>query len=325
MKGDAEDAMKQTAFVSHYDCSRHDTGWEHPDHQGRLPALMRAVHADMLTLFDHLLEVEGRHASQDELSLVHSAEYLRQVEGWVAEATRAERVIEPVPGLRVSGASLDAARAGVGAPLTAIDRILDGEVRQAFCPVRPPGRYVTGDAAGGFGLLNTVATAVRYLERQSRGRAEAAGPVPFVLELCGPAGSPTATLMKDEGIRVAGVYRTVSGQPEDGSERHLNPGAGSLAFMDALEEVLALSVGADDRFSALVLSIGFDGLTGDPLGDLGLQPVDYYAATLRIRRFAEEFCQGRIVSILEGGYESRGLGRAAVQHLRALVGVDPVG
>src|SRR5690554_6824648 len=120
MSDEAPGLMKETAFVSHYDCSRHDTGWEHPDHQGRLPALMRAVHADMLTLFDALLEVEGRHASQEELSLVHSAEYLSQVEGWVAEATRMEKVIEPVPGLRVSDASQDAARAAVGAPLTAV-------------------------------------------------------------------------------------------------------------------------------------------------------------------------------------------------------------
>ena len=323
MGRDGDRPMRDTAFVSHSDCARHDTGWEHPDHQGRLPALMRAVYADMLTLFDRLLEVEGRHASREELELVHSAEYLSLVESWVVAATQAGEVIEPVAGLRISDASMDAARAAVGAPLTAVDRILAGEVRQAFCPVRPPGRYVTGDASGGFGVFNSVVTCARYLDRQIRRSIDGAASGPFILELCGPAGTPTAGLVAKDGFRVDGVYRSVDGGlPAGQHERFLGSGAGSAAFMDALDDLLSRAAG--ERFPAVILSIGFDGLAGDPLGDLGLQPEDYYAVTMRVRRFADEFCGGRIISILEGGYDSKGLGRATVQHLRALVGVDSV-
>lgn len=315
--------MKETAFVSHYDCSRHDTGWKHPEHQGRLPALMRAVYADMLTLFDVLLEVEGRHASAEELRIVHSEAYLERVEGWAAEARRLEEVIEPVPDLRVSGASLDAARAAVGCTLAAVDKVLDGEVRRAFCAVRPPGRYVTRNEAGGFGILNTVVTCARYLgHRLGVGGDEAVRKV-FVLELCGPAGSPSARLMEDQDALVGGVYLAVEGERAGSNERHLASGVGAPAFLNALEQVLEVAAG--ERFSGMVLSIGFDGLAGDPLGDLGLRPEDYHATTLRVRRFAEEWCGGRMVSILEGGYETRGLGIATVQHLRALAGVAPIG
>src|SRR5690606_2496765 len=133
------------------DCSRHDTGWHHPDHQGRLPALMRAVYADMLTLFDPLLEVEGRHASDAELRLLHTPEYLARLRTWTEDAAARSQVLEPVPGIRVSGASWDAATAAVGSTLTAVDRVLAGDVRNAFCAVRPPGRYVHRDRPGGFG------------------------------------------------------------------------------------------------------------------------------------------------------------------------------
>lgn len=315
--------MRETAFVSHYDCSRHDTGWNHPDHQGRLPGLMRAVHADMLTLFDSLLEVEGRHASPEELLLVHSEAYLAQVEGWVAEAARLGKVIEPVPGIRVSGASMDAARAAVGCTLTAVDRILADEVQRAFCAVRPPGRYVTRDAPGSFGLYNTVATCADYLGRAVRAQQGADSRGLFVLEIGGPGGSPTAHLLKDKAVHVAGVYLAGSGPPAGEHERHLGKGAGSRAFLEAVDQLL--EKGSDVKYAALVLSIGFDGLAGDHSGDLALQPVDYHSVTRRLRHFAEEQCDGRIVSVLEGGSDARGLGIAAVQHLRALVGVDPIG
>lgn len=318
--------MRRTAFVSHYDCSRHDTGWQHPDHQGRLPALMRAVHADMLTLFDHLLEVEGRHATREELLLLHTPDYLDRLHGWVEEATNRGSVIEPIPGVRVSGATWDAATAAVGCTLTAVDRVLDGEVDGAFCAVRPPGRYVTRSEPGGFGVLNTVATCASYAARCGRDEApEEGSPGVLVLELCGPAGSPTADLLPEGVARVCGVYRSSSpGVISLGSGTGIvPPGVGRVAVEEALESVLADAC-RESRFDALILSIGFDGLEGDPLGDLGLRPLDFYHLTRRVRTFADDHCAGRLVSILEGGYEARGLGTAAVQHLRGLVGVDPI-
>jgi len=157
--------VKATAFVSHYDCSRHDTGWSHPEHQGRLPGLMRQVYRDMLTLHEPLLEVEGRHATREELLLAHSAEYLDQVEGWAEEAARRGRPLVIEEDLVVSGASYDAARAAVGCALVAVDEVLEGRVRNAFCAVRPPGPDAERDRPGRFGPLNPVATVVQQLLR----------------------------------------------------------------------------------------------------------------------------------------------------------------
>jgi acetoin utilization deacetylase AcuC-like enzyme len=316
--------MRRTAFVNHYDCSRHDTGWQHPDHQGRLPALMRAVYADMLTLFGHLLEVEGRHATREELLTIHSPEYLATVEGWVADAAAREEVLEPVPDIRISAATLDAGRAAVGCALAGVDRVIEGVVDRAFCAVRPAGRYVTRSAPAEFGILNTVATTAVYAAR-ALGSASPDGPGRIlVVELGGPAGSPTSDLLSADVARVAGVYR--EREAHRGTSRVgefvLRRGAGSSTFARALKGLLEEC--REEPYGALILSLGFDGLAGDPLGDLGLAPVDYYSATRLVRDFAEEKCGGRLVSILEGGYETRGLGAAAVQHLRALAGVDPI-
>ena len=95
-------------------------------------------------------------------------------------------------------------------------------------------------------------------------------------------------------------------------------GAGFLAAVD--EALASTAAGAPPGF--VLLSAGFDGLRGDPLGDVGLTPRDYFEATVRVRKFAEQFCGGRLVSVLEGGYGDA-LGEAAVQHVRALAGLQP--
>src|SRR5690606_25273035 len=117
---------------SHYDCARHDTGWNHPDHQGRLPAVMRAVYADMLTLFPHLVEVEGRHASEEEMRLVHDSGYLDRLQGWVRSSAESGTPLEVEPGIVVSGASWAAARAAAGCVLTAVTDVVGDGPRRAF-------------------------------------------------------------------------------------------------------------------------------------------------------------------------------------------------
>ena len=116
-----------TAFVSHEDASRHDTGWSHPDHQGRLPAIVRAVQRDMVALWEPLRQIEGMPASEDDLGLIHTPEYIARVRAVADEAARAGRTLEvdgvPVrikvsPG-RVKVEHDDAARAArkAGMPL----------------------------------------------------------------------------------------------------------------------------------------------------------------------------------------------------------------
>lgn len=292
--------VKTTAFVSHYDCSRHDTGWGHLDHQGRLPALSRAVYRDMLDLFDPLLEVEGRHASIEEVKLVHSSEYLARVQSWVAEAAEVGRVIEPQPELRISGATWEASTAAVGCALSAIDAVLDGRVSNAFAASRPPGSDAGVGRAGRFGVLNPVAVAARYLEISC-------GAAPVLVVDWGGAGESALRRIFEESDSID----VISPAAEEGEGDR---------YFDRLHTKIDHHLGRR-KPAFFLLSADFSGLATDPLGPLALDPREYHPATVRLRQMAERTCEGRLVSILGGGYDPQGLGRATVEHLRGLSGL----
>ncbi len=294
-------AIKTTAFVSHYDCSRHDTGWNHPEHQGRLPGLMRMVYRDMPALLEPLLEIEGRHATEEELRLVHSAAYLDRLRSWVAEAAETGRPQEVEPGIVVSDATWDGAAAAVGSVLTAVDAVLDGRVSNAFCAVRPPGSGAKVGGPGGFSLLNSVAIAARALLRRGVGRVA-------LLDWDARGESALAGIVEgDAAIDYAVV------PPAAGESR--------AAFLAAQEEALATLSARPCDF--LLVSAGFDFLAADPVTDHALEPGDFHAATERLREWAEERCGGRMVTVLEGGFDPPAVGAATVQHLRALAQLPP--
>ena len=304
--------MKQTAFVSHYDCSRHDTGWGHPDHQGRLPALMRAVYRDMLTLFDPLLEVEGRHATEDELRLVHQAEHLDRVRQWVDAAAERGEVIEPVEMLRISAATWDAAAAAAGCGIAAVDAVLEGRVRNAFAAVRPEGRDASPNAPGRFGLFNNVAVAARYLRTRSE--------VDSVLVVeCGGTGPSEISriLSGDRDVELIGAHR---GSPQAGAVpgRRWTGSASELDLAGAMADLLATVDISPDGLVLVAMDFG-----GGPGGAATvLEPSICYTLTNVLREFADRRCGGRLVSIMEGGYDPSELGAAVVQHLRGLAGLE---
>lgn len=306
-----------TAFVGHADCARHDTGWKHPEHQGRLPALVRAVYRDMLTLHDHLREVEAQPASEDDLRLIHTDGYIARVR----EASRlAAQRGEPIgfeADAPVSGASWNAALAAVGGALTAVDLVLAGEVRNAFCAARPPGAAARADRAGGHALFNTVAIAARHLrERRGLGRV-------LVVEWRGSGTSALGELLgADPGVRLVGVGTggAAAAAGHRASMVSLPPGTDAGLFLPAFEAALDTAL-AEDPPEFMLLAAGFDVLATDPLGGLALDAADVHPLTARLRERADAACAGRLVSVLEGGYDPPALGRAVVQHLRALAGL----
>lgn len=310
--------MKTTAFVSHADCSRHDTGWGHPDHQGRLPALMRHVYRDMLTLFDPLLEVEARPAEEAALLRAHTPGHLRRVREAVEAAARAGRPIPMPGGPVVSGASWDAAVAAAGAAITGAEMVLAGEVRNAFCAARPPGNEAGRDGPGGFSLFGNVAVAALHLvERMGLARV-------LVLECGGGFGSGSAEILGADGrVRFLSVHQGEPGEAGPSPHVTLPPGATLDPYLAALRGGLDRVLRDGWRPEFLLVSLGFDSLASDPLGTLALQPADFHALTVWLRERAEELCGGRLAAVLEGGYDADGSGRAAVQHLRALAGLPP--
>ena len=311
----------RTAYVTHPDCSRHDTGWRHPDHQGRLPAIARAVHRDMLTLFDHLLEVEGVPATDDQLRLAHAADYVARVEGRCREAAAAGQVLALAGEVVVSGASFEALRAAVGCALTAVETVLAGDARNAFCAVRPPGHGAGPDEPGSFGIFNTVAIAALHLVRRAGRRV-------LVVEWGSEPGLGTARILGAEpAARLLSLHLGeepgwLSTAGPSVLARPLLRGSGGSEMLAALRD------GWDEALATfepdfVLLSLGCDALEGDPRGGLSLEPSDFFDLTVELRERAESACGGRVVSVLEGGYDAEASARAVVQHLRALASLAP--
>lgn len=315
-----------TAFVSHEDASRHDTGWNHPDHQGRLPAIVRAVQRDMVALWEPLRQMEAIPAAEADLLLVHTPAYVARVRERATQSARDGQTLE-LDGVPVSGASWDAALVSVGAALTAIDAVLDGGARNGFALARPPGRGASADEAGEFSLFNTVAIAARHL-RARRG-------VGRVLVVAWGAHAPVALARLlaeagDDGVRLISIHQHPRSFPDPRPMDDdppipgaaLAPGSTGEDFAAALREALG-AIPADEAPDFVLLSAGFDILAADKQGALAVQPDEVYAVTTVLREWADVHAGGRLVSVLEGGYAAAETARAVIQHLHALAGIDP--
>ena len=318
--------LKTTAFVSHEDGPRHDTGWSHPDHQGRLPGIVRAVYRDMVALFEPLLEVEAVPATVDDLLLVHTPAHVERVRAASARAQADGAVLE-VDGVKLSGASWDAALAAAGAGITAAGCLLRGDARNAFCLVRPSGRGARPDSAGGFSLFDNVGITARRLRRSGTGRV-------LIVDLGVRPSTTARTVAGDDGIACVSVHQHTTSVPVgDGDVQRpgsvpperwiaVHPGSSGAELGDALRSVLdAIPPAEEPDIVLLALDLGI--LAGDPFGGLAVTPDEVYGITRVIRDWADAHARGRLVSILDGGYAPDGLGRAVVQHLRALTGLQP--
>ena len=148
------------AYISHSDCGRHDTGWNHPEHVGRLRAIPRALRYDF-DLFDTIEHREGRHATAEELALAHGEAYIESVRAIVEKGggvLDADTVASP--------GSWDAATAAVGCVLDGIDWAFDASVLRSFCAVRPPGHHARRNAAMGFCLFGNIGVGAHYARRK---------------------------------------------------------------------------------------------------------------------------------------------------------------
>jgi acetoin utilization deacetylase AcuC-like enzyme len=315
--------LLKTAFVSHEDSSRHDTGWNHPDHQGRLPAIVRAVQRDMVALWEPLLQLEAVPAAESDLLLVHTPEHVARARATSAESAREGRTLE-LGGVPVSGTSWEAALASAGAALTAVDAVLDGAARNAFALARPPGRGAAADAPGEFSLFNTVAIAARHLrERRGMGR---------VLVVAWGAHAPAALarlLREDDGVRLISIHQHPQSFPDPRPADDdpsvpgaaLSPGSTGDAFAAALRDALD-AIPADQSPDFVLLSAGFDILEADAHGALSVHPDEVHAITTVLREWTDVRAGGRLVSVLEGGYAAAETARAVIQHLHALAGLE---
>lgn len=306
----------RVALLSHSDCGRHDTGWEHPEHVGRLRAIPRALRHDP-ALFEALDHREGRHATPEELALAHDPAYVARVQAMAASGGgRLD------PDTVVSEGSWDAATAGAGCVLDGVDLAMRGEARRSFAAVRPPGHHALRDRAMGFCLFGNVAVAAHYaLRRHGCARV-------LVVDWDVHHGNGTQALVEDEPrIRFVSMHQWPwypgTGAADDrgphGSVWNV-PMAPGLPPGDYVTALLAAVDAATDGFTPdlVLLSAGFDCLAGDPLGAFTLTLAEVTTLTRALVSRAERWCEGRLVSALEGGYAPDAVAEAVLTHLRAL-------
>jgi acetoin utilization deacetylase AcuC-like enzyme len=303
------------AFISHADCGRHDTGWNHPEHVGRLRAITRALRDD----WELMLRVEhreGRHATADEITLAHDAAYVQSVQA-MAEGGGGRFDADTV----ASDGSWDAALAGAGCVLDGIDlAVADG--RRSYCAVRPPGHHALRDHAMGFCIFGNVAIGAHYA-RSRHGLKRI-----LIADWDVHHGNGTQALVQDtEDIRFVSMHQWPwypgTGAADDRGPKEsiwnvpMPSGLAASAYVSAfLGAVDAATTGWTPDL--VLVSAGFDSLNGDPLGGFTLEMADVTTLTRAMVERASSWCGGRLVSALEGGYAPDRVGEASVVHMRAL-------
>jgi acetoin utilization deacetylase AcuC-like enzyme len=291
----------------------------HPEAPARLEAVMREVgeheRRKQVTL------AGARQATEDDLLLVHSPEYVAKVRREVGAGQRRLSTGDT----DLSAGSFAAAVAAVGAVLDAVDAVMARRAVNAFCAVRPPGHHASSERGMGFCLFNSIAIGARYARR--RHGVERV----LIADWDVHHGNGTeATFWRDGSVLFFDTHQHPwypgTGQADSVGEgparglivnRPFPAGAGRSQILDAFRREL---VPAADRFKPdlVMISAGFDSRAGDPLGGFTLADRDFADLTGVVREIADRHAGGRLVSVLEGGYSIDGLPRAVGAHLAAL-------
>jgi acetoin utilization deacetylase AcuC-like enzyme len=305
-----------TLLFTHSACIEHDPGTHHPECPDRLRAVMHAFEAEAFQLLDRR---EAPRAEVDQIARVHERDYVHAVlDAIPAEGRRA------LDGdTHVSPGSGEAALRAAGACCAAVDAVIAGEARNAFCAVRPPGHHAEQAVAMGFCLFNNVAVGAAHA-LAAHGLKRAA-----VVDFDVHHGNGTQAMfwhhadLMFASTHQSPLYPGTGNLGERGDYQNivnapLAPMSGSAEFRDAMSETILPAIREFDP-DILFISAGFDAHKADPLAMLNFETEDYAWATRELMAVADDCCDGRIVSTLEGGYDLRALAESAAAHVRELM------
>lgn len=308
-----------TGLVADPICKRHDTGWGHPESASRYDAVFRALCAH--GLIDLLEKIPCREALNRELELCHPKEYVELVEFEVA----AGMTTLSTGDAEICTHSMEAARYTVGGVLNAVDAIVKGRIKNAFCLVRPPGHHAETNRGMGFCLFNNVAIAARHAQTvHNIGRVA-------IIDWDIHHGNGTQDIFYNDGsvfyfsTHQAPYYPGTGWAEEKGANDGIGTtlnyplpaGSGRTEIFEAFENGLGVALKAF-RPDFIIISAGFDSRIDDPLGGFTLTDDDFADLTDWVIARAKEYCNGRLLSVLEGGYNLSGLGLAVAAHVRQL-------
>ncbi len=305
-----------TALLHHPIFDRHAVADGHPECPQRLSSITDALHAQHL--YDHLLHVEARAATREELERVHESRYLDMLESR-APSDGFEHLD---PDTWLSPDTLPAARHAAGAALLATELVLESRVATAFCCVRPPGHHAGIASAMGFCYYNNIAVAAAHA--LSSGAIQRVAVLDFDVH----HGNGTEEIfLQDDRVLLCSSYQhpfyPYTGAPSEPGRIANVPLPAGTRGADFRRAIEAHWLPEIDRFAPqfIFVSAGFDAHAGDPLGQLMLTVDDYTWITHRIVELAKKHAKGRVVSSLEGGYDLHALAACACAHVQALAGL----
>lgn len=314
--------MGKTGYFTHRDCWKHDMGEGHPECPARLDAIEDRL---LLTgVGDALQRGEVPLATLEQITRAHSVAHMEHLEAL------SQRLVEDAPAGGPDHAQLDpdtvltrftvlAARRAAGAAIAATDAVIAGELENAFCAVRPPGHHACRDKAMGFCFFNNVAIAARHAI-EAHGLERVA-----IVDFDVHHGNGTEDILRNDPHVLMVSFFQHPFYPYCGTD---HPAANMLNLpvpaytkgMDVRELIEACWMPRLEEFKPqmIFVSAGFDAHRDDDLGQLRLNENDYAWITSRIVDVARRFSQGRIVSMLEGGYNLDALACSVEAHLRVL-------
>ena len=317
---ESQAANSRTALLLDPVYKQHDTGPGHPEQPARYDAVTHALEQAGLT--KSLSKIEVRAANEDEIALCHGRAYIetvkREIKAGARELSTGDTTVSP--------RSLDVALRAVGGLLNAVDAVASGKSPNAFCAVRPPGHHARPNQGMGFCIFNNVAIAARYAKSKY-------GMTTLIADWDVHHGNGTQDIFYADGSTLffsthqSPWYPGTGAAAERGEGQGRNctlnvplpAGSGRAEILGAFQKLL---LPATDAFKPdlVFISAGFDSRLNDPLGQFTLVDQDFVDLTTVMLEIASKHAKGRVVSVLEGGYNLSGLASSVAAHVRALSG-----
>ncbi|MGB6750854.1 MAG: histone deacetylase family protein [Xanthobacteraceae bacterium] len=308
--------MSTTLLISHPACLLHLTPAGHPERPDRLRAVEAALEAEK---FQMLARVEAPRAPLETIALCHPMDYIEAL----CDATPAEGIVHLDADTSMSPGSFEAALRAAGGAIHAVDEVVGKKAANAFVATRPPGHHAETARPMGFCFFDNAGIAARHAQNK-HGIARAA-----IVDFDVHHGNGSQEIFWSDktvmycsthqmplfpgtgAIGESGDYNTVVNAP-------LRPGDGAEKFRDAFDSRILPRL-AEFQPELVIISAGFDAHYRDPLANINLEEADFAWATQKIMEVADRHAGGRVVSLLEGGYDLQALGNSVAAHVNALM------
>lgn len=306
--------MAPISIYTHPICLKHDMGEFHPESPKRLQSILSALqeHFDE----DEIHVIESVQVTREQLYRVHDKDYVDGIFGMAPEKDR----VQIDPDTAMNPFTLPAALHASGAMVQAVDDVLQGKTQKAACMVRPPGHHAEPHRAMGFCFFNNIAIGAMHAIDKYHCKKIA------IVDFDVHHGNGTELMVQNEPkICFWSSFQhpfypgtTLEGKPPHMHLRPLPAGTGSAAYRKLIKDDL-IPLLHDFKPECIFTSAGFDAHRLDPLASLDFETEDYAFITSELRKIADQYSEGRMISTLEGGYNLGALSQSVVAHINAML------